>query len=189
MCILSRAGENPNFLFLGLSAQRAPSKMLLPLAFSQMDTSLWTLISYHWGKRKAMESSLGLYRKRLLTCLFPKNRLLSFILTWIKILSNSGESLPDTSCFSSFEFSIKIFISWCVIILMCYVLSLYTCIWISIVLVSSYIYIFANQRLCFPLWNCSYWKDVSLYVVRGQALPLLPLCKCFLLKYIPCTYY
>lgn len=146
MCILSRAGENPNFLFLGLSAQRALSKMFLPLAFSQMDTSLWTLISYHWGKRKAMESSLGLYRKRLLTCLFPKNRLLSFILTWIKILSNSGESLPDRSCFNSFEFSIKIFISWCVIILMCYVLSLYTCIWISIVLVSSYIYIYLLTR-------------------------------------------
>ena len=31
MCILCRAGENPNFFFLGLSAQRALSKMVSPL--------------------------------------------------------------------------------------------------------------------------------------------------------------
>ena len=31
MCILCRVGENPNFLFLGLSAQRALSKMVSPL--------------------------------------------------------------------------------------------------------------------------------------------------------------
>ena len=115
-CIPWRAGRNSSFLSLGSLLRELWAKLLFPLVFSQKEPSLWPLISHCWGKRKMLGYGelIRPEQKILLTCLFSKG-ILSLIRMLTKILPSSGESLPEISHLIPLSYSIKLFISWCIV--------------------------------------------------------------------------